>query len=212
MYQSYSKFYEELQKAIRKRYDEGNPKEIKNDLKLLSEKFQIDFSEADSVRKSIENNFMNEWVSERTQLSNAGVEKITPEFAKIGGELNADIYRAVDRGLRNNLSMAEISALLKRTANFGGYRARTAARTAKMGKIRIEYLENHLKAGCREFEYAGPTGASSSADKPRKFCQEHLGKIYTVEQLLKLDNGQGLPVIIYMGGYNCRHKLKAIYR
>lgn len=212
MYRSYSKFLEELQKAIRKRYGEGKPREIRGDLERLSEQFQIEVSEAETARKSIENKFMNEWVNKRTRLSDAGAYNLTANFAKVGGKLNADVFRAIDRGLRNNMSMKQISDLVRRVGVLGEHHSRTAGRTAKMGKLRTEYLANHLKAGCREFKYAGPTGASATQDEPRDFCRKHLGKIYTIEQILKLNNGQGLSVLIYMGGYNCRHRWEAVYR
>jgi len=211
MYRSYSKFLEELQKAIRKRYGEGKPREIKNDLERLSEKFQIELSEAETARKSIENKFMNEWVDKRTELSDSGAFNLTANFAKVGGKLNTDVFRAIDRGLRNNMSMKQISDLVRRVGVLGEHHSRTAGRTAKMGKLRTEYLANHLKAGCKEFKYAGPTGASATQDEPRDFCRKHLGKIYTIEQILKLNNGQGLSVLIYMGGYNCRHRWEAVY-
>lgn len=40
----------------------------------------------------------------------------------------------------------------------------------------------------------------------RPFCQQHTGKIYTIKEIESMDNGQGLPVLEYNGGYNCRHE------
>lgn len=40
----------------------------------------------------------------------------------------------------------------------------------------------------------------------RPFCKEHVGNIYTVEQIKNMDNNQGLDVLTYGGGYNCRHE------
>jgi len=34
---------------------------------------------------------------------------------------------------------------------------------------------------------------------------KHLGNIYHIDEIEKLDNGQGLDVMTYCGGYNCRH-------
>lgn len=56
--------------------------------------------------------------------------------------------------------------------------------------------------GLKLFLYFGPDD-----NKTREFCQKHVDKIYTAEQLSAMDNGQGLPVLQYCGGYNCRHHL-----
>ncbi len=44
----------------------------------------------------------------------------------------------------------------------------------------------------------------------RPFCVARAGKIFTVEQLKSWDNGQKLPVIPYLGGWNCRHHINWI--
>lgn len=51
-----------------------------------------------------------------------------------------------------------------------------------------------------KFEYVGANDKLT-----RSFCQNHIGKVYTLEQIKALDNGQGLDVLTYRGGYNCRH-------
>ena len=51
-----------------------------------------------------------------------------------------------------------------------------------------------------KFEYFG-----ANDGRTRSFCREHIGKVYTLNQIEKLDNGQGLSVLQYKGGYNCRH-------
>lgn len=50
----------------------------------------------------------------------------------------------------------------------------------------------------------------------RPFCKrvlkdkEHPGAIYKIEEIKKLDNKQGLDVLTYGGGYNCRHQWRPI--
>ena len=56
--------------------------------------------------------------------------------------------------------------------------------------------------GLKYFLYLGPDDKIT-----RPFCQEHLGNVYTMDELAAMDNGQGLPVPQYLGGYNCRHFL-----
>lgn len=60
-------------------------------------------------------------------------------------------------------------------------------------------------SGIEYFEYVGPDDNIT-----RPFCAEHLGEVKTLEEWSKLDNGQGLPVQIYVGGWNCRHTLESV--
>ncbi len=62
--------------------------------------------------------------------------------------------------------------------------------------------------GLNLFEYLGPDDKLT-----RPFCNRVLSKdpaIYQRSEIEKLSNGQGLPVLIYGGGYNCRHQWRAI--
>jgi hypothetical protein len=63
--------------------------------------------------------------------------------------------------------------------------------------LMIEYAE---ESGVKFFKYDGVLHPDS-----RDFCRYHYGKIYTLSQIKQLDNGQGLPVLTSLGGYNCTH-------
>lgn len=58
-------------------------------------------------------------------------------------------------------------------------------------------------SGLRKATYMGPLSANT-----RPFCINLLGsgQLYTEKQIREMDNGQGLPVIRYCGGYNCMHE------
>lgn len=60
-------------------------------------------------------------------------------------------------------------------------------------------------AGIDYFVYFGPDD-----NKTRPFCRARVDKVYTLAELRKMDNGQGLPVEQYLGGYNCRHHLAPV--
>lgn len=53
--------------------------------------------------------------------------------------------------------------------------------------------------------YVGPQDSRN-----RPFCAARVGKIFTMEEALAWDNGQGLPAVIYCGGYGCRHFLQPV--
>jgi hypothetical protein len=48
--------------------------------------------------------------------------------------------------------------------------------------------------------YTGPRDGIT-----RRFCKPLINKVVTEAQMARLDNGQGLPVKLSGGGYNCRH-------
>lgn len=59
--------------------------------------------------------------------------------------------------------------------------------------------------GIGKFQYLGVDDKLT-----RPFCKKHLNEIETMEYWSKQDNGQGLPVPVYRGGYNCRHYFQGI--
>lgn len=74
--------------------------------------------------------------------------------------------------------------------------------TALMAFNRTVNTTKAAEVGIEFFLYTGPDDKIT-----RPFCQEHVNKAYTLAELGDLDNGQGLPVPQYLGGYNCRHYL-----
>lgn len=206
----YSKFESALLKAVKKRYSEGNPDAIYGDTRKLAEQFMIEFSIADAERKKVERDVMKEWVGKNSKTTNTGSQEGKlgqssgiNSFATMAGKLNRDVKRVVDRGLRSNYKLDQIEALIKRATSHGKHQSRTIARTAKLGKIRADYITESLRLGYEYFRYSGP-----SSD--RDFCSIHINKIYHISEILKLDNKQGLLVLIYMGGWNCRHRWERV--
>jgi len=81
----------------------------------------------------------------------------------------------------------------------------TELNTGLAGFSRSVNLYKADELGIEKFVYVGPD------DKViRPFCQERVGNTYTRDQIDEWDNGQGLPATIYLGGYNCRHRLAPI--
>jgi hypothetical protein len=68
-------------------------------------------------------------------------------------------------------------------------------------------IDMAINAGFDNFVYDGPDD-----EKTRPFCHDILAmdKNWTVDEIVNLDNGQGLPVLTNMGGYNCRHVWTAV--
>lgn len=77
--------------------------------------------------------------------------------------------------------------------------------TSLAGFSRTLTIYKSEELGIEKFEYVGPYDKVT-----RPFCRERVGGIFTREQILSWDNDQGLPASIYLGGYNCRHRLEPV--
>lgn len=93
----------------------------------------------------------------------------------------------------------------KKISSSATYRAETLLNTLTIANSRANVVENAKKRGIKQFRYEGPRGALS-----RDFCRARVGKVYTIDEIEKMDNGQNLPVLYFCGGYNCRHRWVAV--
>lgn len=108
---------------------------------------------------------------------------------------------AVSRGITSSGSLADVIEEVRARLSTTYVRATAAVDAAIMAVGRRSVI-----AAAREVEgeldlvyvYVGPRDA-----KNRPFCRTWVGKAVT--DPARLDNGQGLPVDDYCGGYNCRH-------
>jgi hypothetical protein len=154
-------------------------------------------------------NIINEydWVADKTlpddirKLIQTALKTLQEDFSKldkrIDGKLSDDVYKLLgtDFGQRQLTNMIEgVLGVSKHVVN-------TLARTITGGFDTIGMIKD--MADDDELEYIGPPAE-------RDFCRMNLGKVRTVGQWKKLSNGQGLPVIIYRGGYNCRHSFGVV--
>ena len=135
----------------------------------------------------------------------AVLDDIVPIWANAADE----IRKAIDKGLTGQpLSrvMSEVADRLDITIGQSNVLIEAAIRAAYQ---RATILEAEAGAqGTGEpmgYLYDGPDDA-----KKRPFCRAVIGRVYTLEAIRRLDNGQGLPVETYRGGYNCRHRLSPI--
>jgi hypothetical protein len=120
------------------------------------------------------------------------------DFAKTVKGVMKDVSQDVVRLLRQDKSIKEVSERLQ--LRYGRLRnvADTIALTSRTALSRANRINKAEKAGVKRLKYFG-------APAERDFCVEHLDNIYTIEQIRQMDNGQGLEVLYYMGGFRCRH-------
>ena len=103
-----------------------------------------------------------------------------------------------------NTIKASVNANLGRYASQGLHDALMQFDATVNTKIAIE-------AGATEFKYYGPDDEST-----RDFCEKHVGKTYTKEEIDSIWEGSwagkisGDPFVV-RGGYNCRHRFRGVF-
>ncbi|MFZ4620957.1 MAG: hypothetical protein ACOYNS_10380, partial [Bacteroidota bacterium] len=121
------------------------------------------------------------------------------DFSKIKSDAGTIITEEIRRTARAGKGYEVLrSRLLKRS--LGEAQARTLAITALAQFDNGTMFEFAQQGGVEKFKYDGVLHTNT-----RPFCREHLGKKYTIEQIRKMDNLQGIPVETSCGGYNCTH-------
>lgn len=145
---------------------------------------------------------------EQITFSDADYEKLRAaykiDFSSVEDKLNFSVEQEFTKILRSDSSYSNLrSKLLKK--DIGEFQASTLANTAVAQFDNAYMIENAQQAGIEKFIYDGTIIATT-----RDFCRERVGKIFTLAELENMDNGQGLPVIPSLGGYNCRHYLTPI--
>lgn len=113
-----------------------------------------------------------------------------------------EIVKRVRRGVVDKLNIKELSSELKSIGGKVEKYADTISTTQLKGYARLCKSEQANIAEVFYFEYVG-----QERDTIRDFCAEHLGNIYHIEEINKMDAGKAgiKPVITYCGGWNCIH-------
>ena len=123
------------------------------------------------------------------------------DFSVVDKTIKDAVKTEFVKSIRDEYSFSQLrSKLIKR--DVGDATAYTQANTIVAQFDNAYMVENAQQAGVQKFKYDGSLKVNT-----RPFCRERLGKLYTLAQLEKMDNGQGLPVLYSLGGYNCTHYL-----
>jgi hypothetical protein len=135
------------------------------------------------------------------QLSSADILTIKAasqlSFPKLQSAVQKTLIPAVQKAIAAKSGPTVLMHQLKKD---GFDRPKTLALTS------LSQFNNELTfttaevTGTKKFLYSGPVVAAT-----RSFCREHAGKVYTLAEIEKMDNGQGISVRSSCGGYRCRH-------
>ena len=126
------------------------------------------------------------------------LENANNEFAAVGDSLPKGLGKTIKRAIDKGYSASKLESMISQRLNGAEYIARTISNTSLRAFDRRSVIQKALESEISHFRYTGPA-------TERKFCLKHLNKVYSIEQIRQLDNGQINPVEDYGGGFNCHH-------
>lgn len=152
--------------------------------------------------------FNNEVLKNKAKELSINYEKLiaaySVDFPSIDKEIRDAVVKEIRESVRNNYDFNIIRQNLQKTS-IGTNKIYTLANTGVSQFTNATMFEFARQAGINKFIYEGVLQPNS-----RLFCIEHFHKVYTYEQILAMDNFQGLPVVTSCGGYNCSHSWQAV--
>ena len=138
-----------------------------------------------------------------TQTNEA--KKLKKLFASNFGSMADDLYQATIDAFEqqialNSLNKAALIESIKDALNAPVHFARTNARLVVSGYNRLYRDVLAKEVGLDYALYFG-----DKRENTRSFCTRCIGKVFSRKEIELMQNGQGLDVIHYAGGYNCIH-------
>ena len=190
-----------VEKSIKDRTSES---EFKKKVKSIASQYFSDSEYKDTIIDAIVNEYSytnrNALLKEeRTTLSEL-FTTVNQDFAKTKNGITKDVVKVINQGLKAQEFSREIQTRVESV--IGKYRnyANTITRTSIAG---FDTIIKHKDDK--------PTDKYTYIHVPTKrpFCVAILnaaqnGKTWTREEIENMNNGQGLNVFYYCGGYNCR--------
>lgn len=186
-------------------------------LKLIRKDFSLTvIDDINDLFNDFINNYENELKKEINHIFGRGTSTLptdlkndlnslfsnsTDEYATMAHKINNNVVRIVKNGFDKDLLLKDIrNDVVNEIGRFRNY-AETITRTANQAFNQVKTVSETKKE--QRFKFVG-------APPERPFCVKMMelakqGKTYTKNEIQSMNNGQGLPVLYYCGGWNCRH-------
>lgn len=188
-------YFKKVRLLARLQLQQKEAVELKKQLKALSTKMGVDKSMIKKAAAIEIEKKKDDFVKAKVF-----VNLLAKNYEDIKTGFDSKVFEIVRRGLQKGQDFDKIESKLRDTQDIEERHIGTVQNTIELGLNRAGTLEQAIKNGAKYFRYAGPTMGA------RPFCLEHLNKIYTLAEIMAMDNEQGLPVRYFCGGYNCKHR------
>jgi hypothetical protein len=125
----------------------------------------------------------------------------TADVAQVFGVAADEMRQAINAGISTGGSLADLTQQVAERLDVAFFRAQAAVDSAVMAAGRTTIVRASIDTGLPYvYLYDGPRDG-----KMRDFCKQLVGRAVSTGYMARLDNGMGLPVRDFCGGYNCRH-------
>lgn len=144
-------------------------------------------------------------VSQLQTLTFNGFDDIGKEYLDL---ISKEVYENTLTGTPFSVGVSNIRKAV------GGDMARYSSQRLHDSLLQFDRTVNTriaLDAGATRFQYRG-----SSDEVTREFCRRHVDKIYTVDEINEIWQGEWSGKIdsnafVSAGGYNCRHRFRPVF-
>lgn len=144
-------------------------------------------------------------ISQLQNLTFSGFEDLGREYLDI---IAKQVYENTLTGTTFAASVATVKDLV------GKDMARYASQQVHDALTQFDRTINAriaLESGATKFRYHGPDDEAT-----REFCDKHVDKIYTIDEMNKIWQGEwagksGSDPFVNAGGYNCRHRFRPVF-
>jgi hypothetical protein len=143
--------------------------------------------------------------SDQLALSTLVKANFLDGFTELGRYHHNALRDAVMRQALGRATGRDLRAELQRITGKAESEVDRQHHDAVIGYSRAVIQESAEQRGYEYYQYIGP---DDSANRP--FCDRHVDKIYTREEIDALDNGQIANVFLTGGGYRCRHHWRPV--
>jgi hypothetical protein len=143
--------------------------------------------------------------SDQLALSTLVKANFLDGFTELGRYHHNALRDAVMRQALGRATERDLRAELQRITGKAASEVDRQHHDAVIGYSRAVISESAEQRGYEHFQYIGP---DDSANRP--FCDRHVDKVYTREEIDALDNGQIANVFLTGGGYRCRHHWRPV--
>jgi hypothetical protein len=128
----------------------------------------------------------------------------TKDIADVFGDASSTIRKAIALGTTTSASLSDLIEGVAEKVGATVTKAQAAVDASVMAAGRTAVIRAATEAadGLVDLVYLY-SGPEDSRNRP--FCRVHVGKALTESGIAQANNGQGLPVDAFAGGYNCRH-------
>lgn len=198
---AYREYIKRVRELVRRLYRENRLHEIRSELRVLANRYRMSEKMEKQIRKVIEMETRKLMEEHNMQINpDASTLDFIAEARDIAERFNRRVFEIVRRAAIRGEDDYEIENRIKRLSLIEERHISTISNTIQLGLARQGAMSVAISHGNKYFRYTGPK------ENIRPFCREHLGKVYSIDEIRAMSNGQGLPVEYYCGGYNCRHR------